>query len=184
MRKLIVLSFFVLFVTGSLSAQRYLPGMKGVQFTGGVADGVNGFQTELAYSRYDRHSNRWVVGVGLLDRKVFDRIGNIPVSQITANGGYFINLLSDNRKVFFLSIGLSAMTGYETINWGTRYLPDGGMILDKSRFIYGGSASFEVETYLTDRFVLLLNVRERGMLGGDTNKFHNDICLGLKYIIN
>lgn len=184
MRKLIVLSFLVLLVTGSLSAQRYLPGMKGVQFTGGVADGFNGFQTELAYSRYDRHSNRWVTGLGLLNRKVSDRVGNIPVSQVTVGGGYFINLLSDNRKVFFLSVGLSVMTGYETINWGTRYLPDGGMIQDRNRFIYGGSASFEIETYLTDRFVLLLNVRERGMLGGDTNKFHNDICLGLKYIIN
>ena len=184
MKKLIVLSFLVLLAPFTLSAQRYLSGMKGVQFTGGVVDGFNGFQTEIAYSRYNRHSNRWVTGIGLLNRKVSDRMGDIPVSQVTVNGGYFINLLSDNRKVFFLSVGLSVMTRYESINWGTRYLPDGGMIQDRNRFIYGGSASFEIETYLTDRFVLLLNVRERGMWGGDTNKFHNDMSLGLKYIIN
>ena len=52
----------------------------------------------------------------------------IPVSQFTGEGGYYLNFLSDRKKTFFLSLGLSALAGYETSNWGDKLLPDGSTL--------------------------------------------------------
>lgn len=51
-------------------------------------------------------------------------------------------------------------------------------------FIYGGALTLELEVYLTDRVALLLNVRERALFGSDIGKFHTQVSLGLKFIIN
>lgn len=178
-----MLLVMLLFSTSAF-AQRYLPGMKGIQLTGASVDGFHGFATGMAYSRYDRHQNRWVTGLGFLNRQVDDRAGKIPVSAFTAEGGYYISILSDRRKFIFLSVGLSALAGYETVNWGKKSLADGGRIEDRDRFAFGGAGTLEVETYLTDRIVLLLTVRERALWGTDTDRFHTETGIGLKYIIN
>ena len=81
------------------------------------------------------------------------------------------------RKTFFLSLGLSALAGYETSN-------QGDTLLDKDCFIYGGALTLELETYLTDRVVLLVNARERMLFGSDIGKFHTQVGMGLKFIIN
>lgn len=87
-------------------------------------------------------------------------------------------------KTFFLSLGLSALAGYETSNQGDKLLPDGATLLDKDCFIYGGALTLELETYLTDRVVLLVNARERMLFGSDIGKFHTQVGMGLKFIIN
>lgn len=184
MKKFILFFCVLLLGSSASSAQRYLPGMKGIQASGGIVDGFHGYYTDLKYSRYNRHSNRWVIGLNFLNRNIEDISGKIPVSQFTGEGGYYINFLSDRKKIFFLSMGISALTGYETVNWGKRHLLDGGIIQAKDSFIYGGAVSLEIETYLTDRFVLLLSLRERGLWGNDSDTFHNELGLGLKYIIN
>lgn len=183
-RKLIICMIVSLLLTPASFAQRYLPGMKGVQLTGGIVDGAGGFHTALAYSRYDRHQNRWVTGLHFLNRNTNDPTGKIPVSQFTAEGGYYLPMISDRRKIIFLSVGLSALAGYETVNWGKRTLPDGGRIEERDRFVGGGAVTMEVETYLTDRIVFLLSIRERALWGGDTDKLHTETGLGIKYIIN
>ena len=97
---------------------------------------------------------------------------------------YYLKFLSDRRKTFFLSLGLSALAGYETSNRSEKLLPDGSTLLDKDCFIYGGALTLELETYLTDRVALLLNARERALFGSDIGKFHTQVSLGLKFIIN
>ena len=124
-------------------AQRYLPGMKGLQVT-----------------------------------------AQIPVEQFTAEGGYYLKFLSDRRKTFFLSLGLSALAGYETSNRGDKLLPDGATLLNKDCFIYGGALTLELEAYLTDRIALLVNARERMLFGSDIGKFHTQVGMGLKFIID
>lgn len=183
-RKTIICMLVLLLLAPISYAQRYLPGMKGIQLTGGIVDGTRGFHTGFAYSRYDRHQNRWVTGLHFLNRNTDDPTGKIPVSQFTAEGGYYLKMLSDRRKIVFLSVGLSALAGYETVNWGKKALSDGGRVEDRDRFVGGGAVGMEAETYLTDRIVLLLNVRERALWGADTDKFHTEIGFGIKYIIN
>lgn len=172
-------------------AQRYLPGMKALQVTAGMADGVHwNSDTDFAchfgaaYSVYTKNANRWVIGGEYLHKKYDYKDMRIPVEQFTAEGGYYLKFLSDRRKTFFLSLGLSALAGYETSNWGDKLLPDGATLLDKDCFIYGGALTLELETYLTDRVVLLINARERMLFGSDIGKFHTQVGMGLKFIIN
>nr|WP_297169272.1 conjugal transfer protein TraO [uncultured Dysgonomonas sp.] len=180
-----------LFVIEQAYAQRYLPGQKGIQITGGCVDGFKlrnedgqAFFGGLALSSYTKNGNRWVFGAEYLQKKHAYKDILIPASQITAEGGYYFKFLSYLSKTVFFSIGASAMTGYETINWGKELLFDGATILSKDNFLYGGAVSFEIETYLSDRLVLLVNARERILLGSDISKFHTQVGIGIKIVIN
>ena len=172
-------------------AQRYLPGMKGLQVTAGMADSFhwNGksdfaYHIGAAYSVYTKNANRWVISGEYLEKRYYYKDIRISVQQFTAEGGYYLNFLSDGRKTFFLSAGLSALVGYETSNRGNKLLPDGSTLLSKDAFVYGEALTLELETYLTDRMVLLLNVRERALFGSSIRTFHTQVGIGMKFIIN
>lgn len=91
---------------------------------------------------------------------------------------------TDPNKIFLFSLGGSALAGYETVNWGEKILYDGSTLRNKDRFVYGGAITLEMETYLTDRIVLLLTARERILWGTTTGHFHTQFGLGMKFIIN
>ena len=106
------------------------------------------------------------------------------VSQFTAEGGYYLKILSDPSKTFLLSLGGSALAGYETSNWGEKILYDGSTLRHKDAFVYGGAITLELETYLSDRVVLLMTGRQRVLWGNSTGHFHTQFGIGLKFIIN
>lgn len=172
-------------------AQRYLPGQKGIQLTGGMADGFkkpgkpeSAYYFGAALATYTKNGNRWVVGAEYFNKEYEYKNVTVPVSQFTGEGGYYIKILYDRRKTVFLSFGLSALAGYETSNWGNKLLYDGSRLLNKDTFIYGGASTLELETYLTDRVVFLINARERMLLGSSIGKFHTQFGVGFKFIIN
>lgn len=173
--------------SGRAHAQRCLPGMLGVELRGGFANGSKSplnYYTGFAVSGYTKKANRWVVGAEYLQKNYEYRNVSLPRAQFTAEGGYYLKFLSDPSKTLFLSIGGSAMAGYETINWGDRILYDGSKLLVKDAFIYGGAITLELETYITDRIVLLASVRERALWGSSLGVFTTQFGLGLKFIIN
>lgn len=189
--KIALVFILSLVLIGQAHAQRYLLGQKGIQVTGGFMDGFNlekkdgqAFFGGIALSTYTKNGNRWTFGGEYLQKSYEYKDKLIPLSQITAEGGYYLKFLSDASRTVFFSVGLSAVTGYETINWGKELLSDGASITTEDNFLYGGAVSFEIETYLTDRLVLLLNARERVLLGSDINKFYTQIGMGIKIIIN
>ena len=137
-----------------------------------------------AYSVYTKNANRWVIGGEYLHKKYDYKDMQIPVEQFTGVGGYYLKFLSDRNKVVLFSLGGSALTGYETSNWGEKTLFDGSTLRDKDSFIYGGAITLEMETYLSDRIVLLLTARERVLWGTSTGHSHTQFGLGLKFIIN
>lgn len=193
MKKLffLVLTVSVFLNVNQAQAQRYLPGQKGLQITGGMVDGwyfnddkETGYYFGAALSTYTKNGNRWVVGAEFMNKDFKYREVTVPVAQFTGEAGYYIKLLSDRRKTFFLSFGLSAALGYETTNWGDKKLYDGAIITHDDKFIYGGAVTLELETFLTDRIILLINGRERGLFGGNIGKFHTQFGVGLKFIIN
>ena len=169
-----------------VQAQRYLPGQQGVQLTTGLVDGKLNRQNYLAgftYSKYIKSGNHLALGAELLNYSSKYIKIEIPVTQMTAETGYYFHLFSDRRKNIFFSLGPSIMLGYETINWGEKSLSDGSIITARDRFIYGGALGIEIEGYITDRLVLVLNLRERLLWGTDTSSFHNQISVGIKYIL-
>lgn len=179
-------------LSGGAYAQRCLPGMRGIQVTGGMLDGFyssstkseTGYYFGLSMATYAKHSDKWVFGAEYLQRYYPYKETRIPVAQFTAEGGYFLNILSDPSKTFFLSLGGSAVAGYETVNRGNKLLFDGSTLQNRDRFVYGGAITLEVETYLTDRVVLLLTGRERMLFGSDMTKFHTQFGVGLRFMLN
>lgn len=190
MRKVVCIMIAVVSLAlfpGRAHAQRCLPGMLGVELRGGFANGSKSplnYYTGFAVSGYTKKANRWVVGAEYLQKNYEYRNVSLPRAQFTAEGGYYLKFLSDPSKTLFLSIGGSAMAGYETINWGDRILYDGSKLLVKDAFIYGGAITLELETYITDRIVLLASVRERALWGSSLGVFTTQFGLGLKFIIN
>lgn len=191
MKRIVLLMTLCLVLIGQAHAQRYLPGQKGLQFTLGTVDGFHlekgdkqAFAGGIALSTYTKSGNRWVFGAEYLQKSYLYKTELIPTAQFTAEGGYYYKFLSDPRKTFFFSVGASTMAGYETVNWGESLLFDGSTITSEDNFLYGGAVTFEIETYLSDRVVLLLNVRERILGGSSINLFHTTIGAGVKFIIN
>jgi hypothetical protein len=106
------------------------------------------------------------------------------VAQFTAEGGYYYSFLSDPSKTFLLSIGASGLAGYETSNWGKKMLFDGATLLNQDAFLYGGALTLELETFITDRIIFLVNAREHAVWGSSIGKFSTQLGAGIKIIIN
>lgn len=176
---------------GQAKAQRCLPGMKGVQLTADMVDGFYrkanrndaGYAFGLAVSTYTKGGNKWLFGAEIMRRNYPYRSTHIPLAQYTAEGGYYYNLFSCPRKIVFLNIGTSGMLGYESVNNGTKLLFDGAALRKQESFIYGGAVTLEAEAYLSDKVVLLVNLRERILWGTAANKFHTRYGLGIKIIL-
>lgn len=192
MRNLFFIILSLALFSGQAQAQRCLPGMKGLQVTGGMVDGFHSSnaKNELGYylgasmATYTKNANKWVFGAEYMNKYYPYKKDKIPVSQFTAEGGYYLKFLSDHNKIVLFSLGGSALAGYETSNWGEKTLFDGSTLRNSDRFIYGGAITLEIETYLTDHIVLLLTARERVLFGTTTGHFHTQFGLGLKFIIN
>jgi hypothetical protein len=182
-----LLFIIMLCTVAPLSAQRYLPGQRGLQVTGGTVNGLDfkeGFHSGIAFSQYTKSADRLVFGVEYLEKQHPYRDIQIPQSQFTVDAGYYLKFLSDPRKAFFLSLGASAVAGYETVNWDEKLLFDGATIGNADAFLYGGAVTLEMETYLADRIVLLCNVRERFLMGSSVGKLNTVFGIGIKFIIN
>lgn len=191
-------SLFFLFVVsltllaGQAHAQRCLPKMKGIRLTAGMADGFYaksasnnaGYSFGASLATYTKGGHQWSFGAEYLHRYHPYRDSRIPVEQFTGEGGFFFGVLSDGSKTFFLSAGVSALAGYETINGGKKLLFDGATLRNKDSFLYGGAVTLQAETYLTDRLVLLFYGRERCLWGGSTERFHAQYGVGLKIMLD
>ena len=144
--------------SGRAHAQRYLPGMKGVELRGGFANGSKSplnYYTGFAVSGYTPKANRWVIGAEYLMKNYGYRNASVPRAQFTAEGGYYLKFLSD-----------------------------GSTLLAKDAFVYGGAITLELEAYLTDRIVLLAGIRERVLWGSSLDLFTTQFGLGVKFIIH
>ena len=156
----IILLFGVCLHVNQAHAQRCLPGMRGIQLTGGLSDNM-----------------RWKNGDG------FGYHAGITVSTYTKNTHHWVVGAEYRKKTFFAALGLSALAGYETVNWGESLLPDGSRLTDENNFIYGGALTLELSAYVTDKIVLLVNGRQRVLFGGDCGKFHTQVGVGIRFMI-
>ena len=187
MKKVSLLFIALILFIGYIDAQRYLTGQHGIQVTTGTVNGMNlkkAFYGGLSVATYTQNDSRWVVGAEFLQKQLDYGEIKIPVAQFTAEGGYYYSFLSDPSKTFLLSIGASGLAGYETSNWGNKILFDGATLLNRDAFLYGGTLSLELETFITDRIILLVNAREHAVWGSSIGKFSTQFGSGLKIILN
>jgi hypothetical protein len=164
-------------------AQRYLPGMKGLQMSGGIIE-HDGYFIHGGYSKYTKSQNRTLFDLEYLQRNYEYENDKIPVIQFTGEAGYYFRFFNDNSQSFFLAFGIHIGTGYETVNLNKKRLLTGAEITNQDRWIYGGAVAFEAEYYLDDKYVLLLLAKERVYGGSTISTFHTQIGLGIKFILD
>ena len=176
---------------GRAMAQRNLSGMSAVEIKANMVDGFYtgksrdcGYALGVSYSIFKGKQNTWSFGGEYLQTyKPYGEKGRIPVAQFTAEAGYNLHLVSDYSQTFHLYGGLSALGGYETVNWGKHVLSDGSTIHNGDAFIYGGALTLEADFYLSDNIALTVNVKERFVWGNSTGHFHTQYGVGIKFII-
>lgn len=187
---MIVAAMLTLF-GGRAMAQRCLPGMSAVEVH---ADMVNGFYTGdsrncgydfgVFYSIFKGNANTWSFGGEFLQTyRPYGEKGRIPVAQFTGEVGYNLHIVSDYSQTFHLYGGVSALGGYETVNWSKHILSDGSTIKNGDAFIYGGALTLSVDFYLSDRLALGAHIKERFVFGNDTGHFLTQFGVHVKLTI-
>ncbi len=168
MRKAIMIIAAMLTLFGGRAmAQRCLPGMSAVEIKADMTDGFYtgnsrdcGYSLGVFYSVYKGSANIWSFGGEYLQTyKPYGAKGRISVAQFTGEVGYNLHLLSDYSQTFHLYGGVSALGGYETVNWGKSVLSDGSTLHNGDNFIYGGALTLQADFYLSDKIALTANIK-------------------------
>ncbi|MDR0414029.1 MAG: conjugal transfer protein TraO [Prevotellaceae bacterium] len=182
MRQVIGLAALLLACAPAAEAQRYLPGMRGLEAVGGMVEG-RGYYLHGGYSQYTRGKNRWALAAEYLQRRFAWETGAIPLEQLTVEAGFYKLLFGDAGKSIFFAAGVSALTGYETVNRNRKQLPNGAVIGNADRWLYGIAAAVELEYYVDDRYVFLATIKQRAGGGSSVGLFHTQLGVGVKYIL-
>lgn len=188
---LIIFAAMLTLFGGRAMAQRCLPGMSAVEVR---SDMVNGFYTGdsrncgydfgVFYSVFKGGANTWSFGGEYLQTySPYGEKGRIPVAQFSGEVGYNLHIVSDYSQTFHLYGGVSALGGYETVNWGNHTLSDGSTIRNGDAFIYGGALTLSADFYISDRLALGAHVKERFVFGNDTGHFRTQFGVHVKLTI-
>ena len=97
MKKYLIMFVALLALVGQANAQRCLPKMKGIELKANMADGFHtsdkdnsaGYSFGAALSSYTKGGNKWVFGAEYMQWHSPYKDIRIPVSQFTAEGGYY-----------------------------------------------------------------------------------------------
>ncbi len=188
---MIIFAAMLALFTGQAMAQRCLHGMSAVEVKADMADGFYtgnsrdcGYSFGVYYSVFKGGANTWSFGGEYLQTyKPYAEKGRIPVAQFTGEVGYNLHIVSDYSQTFHLYGGVSALGGYETVNWGESVLRDGSTIQAKDAFIYGGAVTLSADFYLSDHVALGAHIKERFVFGNDTGHFLFQYGIGVKFIL-
>ena len=178
---------------GRAMAQRTLPGMKSVEVKANMVDGFYtgsarncGYSFGVYYSVFKgNNAHEWIFGGEYLQSyKPYREKGRIPVAQFTGEVGYNLHLFSNYSQFFHLYGGISALAGYETVNWGKTLLSDGATLHNTDAFIYGGTVNLQADFYLSDRIALIATVKGRFIFGNSTGHFRFQWGAGIRIMID
>ena len=183
MKKYIYTMMFVLIGITITQAQRMLPKQKGLEVNAGTLSydyPGRSYYLNIGMTLNGRNGNYQLWALEYTHQ--YDEYKNLrlPQETYTAEGGYSFFLLGDARKNITLNAAITGVLGYESINRGEALLYDGAKILTEDNFIYGAGGRLSFETYLSDRFVLILQGRTKVFWGTDLEKFRPSAGLGLR----
>lgn len=194
MKKFIIATIAMLSLFGGRAmAQRTLPGMKSVEVKANMVDGFYtgsardcGYSFGVYYSVFKgNNANEWTFGGEYLQSyKPYGENGRIPIAEFMCEAGYNLHLYSNYSQFFHLYGGISALGGYETVNWGKTLLSDGATLHDSDAFIYGGAINVQADFYLSDRIALTANLKERFIFGNSTGHCRFSYGLGVRLMID
>lgn len=108
---------------------------------------------------------------------------SIPYNIFTFNAGFLKTIYSTRRNSFKVHIGGGFLGGYEAINEGSDRLENGGLVLDKSKFIYGAFASLEADIYLDNEWSIILKINQYYHHNSDLGNLTPYAGIGLRYFL-
>lgn len=166
----------------AVRAQRMVPKQKGLELNVGMLskEVSENYYLNLTMTVNGKSGGYWIWGAEYTNRFSRYRDELIPLETYTGEVGYSFQLFGDARKTFTLNAGVSAVGGYENINRSEVFLYDGSRILDKDNFVYGAGGRLSFETYLSDRFVLLVQGRSKVLWGTDLKQLRPSGGIGLR----
>ena len=165
-------------------AQRMLPKQKGIELNAGILSNDKigkDYYLNIGMTVNAKNGNYqlWALEYAHQYHKYKDL--RIPQETYTAEGGYSFFLLGDPRKNITFNAALTGLVGYESINRGEELLSDGAKIASEDNFIYGAGGRLSFETYLSDRFVLVMQGRTKVFWGTDLKQFRPSAGVGLRF---
>ena len=184
MKKHIYTVMLILIGLAGVQAQRMLPKQKGLEISAGVLSNAkigNDYYLSAAMTVNGKNGNYQLWGLEYAYQYHDYKGIRIPLETYSAEGGYSFFLLGDSRKNFALNLGLTGVAGHERINQGEALLHDGAKILSEDNFFYGAGGRLTFETYLSDRFVLVLQGRTKVLWGTDLGQFRPSAGVGLRF---
>lgn len=184
MKKYIYTAVLILFGITASQAQRMLPKQKGLELSAGVLSDNrigNDYYINAAMTVNGKNGNYQLWALEYTHQYHNYKDIRIPQETYSAEGGYSFFLLGDNRKNITLNLGITGVIGYESINGGETMLFDGSKIVSEDNFIYGAGGRLTFETYLSDRFVLVLQGRTKILWGTDLEQFRPSAGVGLRF---
>jgi len=184
MKKYIYTVMLVLVGITVAQAQRMLPKQKGIELNAGILskDKIgNDYYLNIGMTVNGKNGNYQLWALEYTHQYHDYKNVRIPQETFTAEGGYSLFLLGYARKNITINLGITGVVGYESINRGEAILYDGAKILSEDNFIYGAGGRITFETYLSDRFVLVLQGRTKVFWGTDLEQFRPSAGVGLRF---
>ncbi len=184
MKKYIYTVMLILMAITVTQAQRMLPKQKGLEVSTGILsdDKIgNDYYINVAMTVNGKNGNYQLWALEYTHQYHDYKTLQIPQETYTAEGGYSLFLLGDARKNITVNAGLTGVVGYESINRGEAILDDGAKIVSEDNFIFGAGGRLTFETYLSDRFVLILQGRTKVLWGTDLRQFRPSAGVGLRF---
>lgn len=184
MKKYIYTVMLVLMGITTSQAQRMLPKQKGLEVNVGVLSNDkigNDYYMNVGMTINGKNGNYQLWALEYTHQYHNYKDLRIPQETYTAEGGYSFFLLGDTPKNITLNAGITGVVSYGNINRGETMLYDGAKILSEDNFIYGAGGRLTFETYLSDRFVLVLQGRAKVLWGTDLQQFRPSAGVGLRF---
>lgn len=184
MKKYIYTVMLVLTSITIAQAQRMLPKQKGLEVNAGVLSNDkigNDYYINATMTVNGKNGNYQLWALEYAHQYYQYKDLRIPQETYTAEGGYSFLLLGDARKNITLNAAITGVVGFESINRGEELLFDGSKIVSEDNFIYGAGGRLSFETYLSDRFVLVLQGRTKVFWGTDLKQFRPSAGVGLRF---
>ncbi|UOY05760.1 conjugal transfer protein TraO [Muricauda sp. SCSIO 64092] len=181
-RTIIKTRFMLILFTGICFYAQSQNHSSAIEFLGGYSP--HGIGIAL---NYDHHTSRtgFVQGGIYYSSNKAEVKESLKVSYNTfnVNIGYITNIYTSRLESIKLNIGGGGLIGYEEVNHGNGLLENGALLLDRSKFIYGGLALIELDIYINNDIGLVLRFSEYYHVNSDLGAFTLFAGVGVRYFL-
>ncbi len=184
MQKYIYTVILLMTIISAAHAQRMLPGQKGMEINTGTLSSRqfrHNYYFNAGFSIMKKEGNYVLMALEYTRERSIYKAKQIPLETYTAEAGYSLRLFSDARKWMNLNLALTAVAGYERINKGDSVLFDGSQINTKGGLVYGAGGRLSLETYLSDRLVLLTQGNAKLLWNTSRDQVRPSAGIGLRF---